>query len=198
MIELDGMEDVTAHLGVLGSDELMVAVADGLREALPAGALCGRIGSDEFAVMHTADEGFDAEAMIASRSGKHRAAALVRYRGAGERPCRLRAGAAPCHNARRAHAPGRTCRCARRPRKAPALLSPSSLAHRYGLDRSEVHPARIAARAHRQRTGIALPADHRRAWRPHCRRRGACCAGPMRCAARSARRCSFRSPSRWA
>ena len=65
LIELDGMEDVTAHLGVLGSDELMVAVADRLREALPAGALCGRIGSDEFAVMHTAEEGFDAEAMIA-------------------------------------------------------------------------------------------------------------------------------------
>jgi diguanylate cyclase (GGDEF)-like protein len=64
LIELDGMEDVTAHLGVLGSDELMVAVADRLREALPAGALCGRIGSDEFAVMHTADENFDAAAMI--------------------------------------------------------------------------------------------------------------------------------------
>ncbi len=35
LIELDGMEDVTAHLGVLGSDELIVAVADRLREAAP-------------------------------------------------------------------------------------------------------------------------------------------------------------------
>ncbi|MBI1204806.1 MAG: EAL domain-containing protein [Rhodopseudomonas sp.] len=64
VIELDGIEDVTANLGVLGSDELMIAVADRLRQTLPAGAICGRIGSDEFAVMLTADAGVDAEAMI--------------------------------------------------------------------------------------------------------------------------------------
>ena len=54
LIELDGMADVNAHLGVLGSDELIVAVAKRLKEALPAEAICGRIGSDEFAVTLTA------------------------------------------------------------------------------------------------------------------------------------------------
>ncbi len=64
LIELDGMADVDAHLGVLGSDELIVAVARRLTETLPANAVCGRIGSDEFAVMLTAGEGSDAGATL--------------------------------------------------------------------------------------------------------------------------------------
>ena len=66
LIELDNMEDVTANLGVLGSDELIVAVADRLRVAAPAQAYCGRIGSDEFAVILNADESVDAEAAVAA------------------------------------------------------------------------------------------------------------------------------------
>lgn len=64
LVELDGMEDVTAHLGVLGSDELIVAVAERLREAVPPEAVVGRIGSDEFAVMLTADSSVDIETML--------------------------------------------------------------------------------------------------------------------------------------
>jgi diguanylate cyclase (GGDEF)-like protein len=64
LIELDNMEDVTADLGVLGSDELVVAVADRLRAAAPAQAYCGRIASDEFAVILTVDENVDVEAML--------------------------------------------------------------------------------------------------------------------------------------
>ncbi|MBI2714633.1 MAG: bifunctional diguanylate cyclase/phosphodiesterase [Rhizobiales bacterium] len=64
LIELDGMADVNAHLGVLGSDELIVAVAARLKEALPADALCGRIGSDEFALTLTGPADVDAEAVI--------------------------------------------------------------------------------------------------------------------------------------
>ena len=64
LIELDGMADVNAHLGVLSSDELIVAVAKRLQEALPAEAVCGRIGSDEFAVTFTGGGDFDAEAVI--------------------------------------------------------------------------------------------------------------------------------------
>ena len=64
LIELDGMADVNAHLGVLGSDELIVAVAERLKEALPAGTLCGRIGSDEFALTLTGHADVDAEAAI--------------------------------------------------------------------------------------------------------------------------------------
>ncbi|MCF8475941.1 MAG: bifunctional diguanylate cyclase/phosphodiesterase [Pseudolabrys sp.] len=66
LIELDSMEDLTANLGVLGSDELIVAVAERLRGVLPPGTICGRIGSDEFAIILTADEGLDAEATIAA------------------------------------------------------------------------------------------------------------------------------------
>jgi diguanylate cyclase (GGDEF)-like protein len=64
LIEFDGMADVNAQLGVLGGDELILAVAARLREALPAQAVCGRIGSDEFAVAFTAGGGVDAGAVI--------------------------------------------------------------------------------------------------------------------------------------
>jgi predicted signal transduction protein with EAL and GGDEF domain len=64
LIALDGMEDVTAHLGVLGSDELIVAVARRLKEALPDEAMCGRINSDVFAVTLTAGREVDAEVVI--------------------------------------------------------------------------------------------------------------------------------------
>ncbi len=64
LVELDGMEDVTAHLGVLGSDELIVAVATRIREAVPAEAVVGRVGSDEFAVMLIAEDDVDVEPMI--------------------------------------------------------------------------------------------------------------------------------------
>jgi diguanylate cyclase (GGDEF)-like protein len=64
LIELDGMEDVTANHGVLGSDELIVAVAKRLKESLPAHAMCGRIASDEFAVTLTSSQAVDAEAII--------------------------------------------------------------------------------------------------------------------------------------
>jgi diguanylate cyclase (GGDEF)-like protein len=64
LITLEGMEDVTAHHGVLGSDELIVAVARRLKEALPSQAMCGRIANDEFAVTLTADQTIDAEGII--------------------------------------------------------------------------------------------------------------------------------------
>jgi len=64
LIELDGMVDVAAQHGVLGSDDLIVAVARRLREALPPYAMCGRVASDEFAVALTASPDVDAEAII--------------------------------------------------------------------------------------------------------------------------------------
>ncbi|HSJ41929.1 MAG TPA: EAL domain-containing protein, partial [Xanthobacteraceae bacterium] len=64
LIELDGMDDVTATHGVLGSDELIVAVARRIREALPAGVICGRIAGDRFAVAMTAAHDADAEAVV--------------------------------------------------------------------------------------------------------------------------------------
>ena len=64
LIELNGMADVNAQLGVLGGDDLIVAVARQLTQALPGDAICGRIGSDEFAVMLTARAGTDVAAII--------------------------------------------------------------------------------------------------------------------------------------
>ena len=64
VIELDGMADADAHLGVLGSDELIVAVARRLKDVLPAEAVCGRIGNDKFAVLLTAGGDVDAGAII--------------------------------------------------------------------------------------------------------------------------------------
>ncbi|MGN6572592.1 MAG: putative bifunctional diguanylate cyclase/phosphodiesterase, partial [Pseudolabrys sp.] len=64
LIELDGMDDVTAHHGVLGSDELIVAAAGRLKESLPEHAVCGRIGTDEFAVILTSGAAVDSEAVL--------------------------------------------------------------------------------------------------------------------------------------
>jgi diguanylate cyclase (GGDEF)-like protein len=64
LLELDGMADIHAQLGVLGADEFIVAVAGHLREALPAHAVCGRVGGDVFAVMLTSAADTDINAII--------------------------------------------------------------------------------------------------------------------------------------
>src|SRR5689334_13377474 len=64
LIELDGIDDITAHQGVLGGDELISAVARRLKEVLPAQVSCGRIASDEFALTLTAGRHVDAEMTI--------------------------------------------------------------------------------------------------------------------------------------
>jgi diguanylate cyclase (GGDEF)-like protein len=64
LIEIDGMVDVAAQHGVSWSDELIVAVARRLKEAVPSHAMCGRIASDKFAVALTANPDVDAEAII--------------------------------------------------------------------------------------------------------------------------------------
>jgi diguanylate cyclase (GGDEF)-like protein len=66
MIELDGMADMHAQIGVLGADEFIVAVAERLRAALPDHAICGRIGGDQFAVIFSAAPTADAEAVVRS------------------------------------------------------------------------------------------------------------------------------------
>jgi diguanylate cyclase (GGDEF)-like protein len=63
LIELDGIEDVTAHHGVLGSDEVIVAVAKRLKAVLPSHATCGRIAGDTFAIILTAAPEVNVEAI---------------------------------------------------------------------------------------------------------------------------------------
>jgi diguanylate cyclase (GGDEF)-like protein len=64
LIELDGMEDVTAHRGVLGSDEVIVAAAKRLKAVLPSYATCGRIAGDAFAIILTAAPEVNVEMII--------------------------------------------------------------------------------------------------------------------------------------
>jgi len=64
LIELDGMADINAQLGVLGGDELLTAVAARLKEALPADAVLGRVGGDQFAAIFTARGGSDAGEIV--------------------------------------------------------------------------------------------------------------------------------------
>ena len=66
VFEIDGMADITANFGVLGSDELIIALADRIREAAPEGAVCGRIGSDEFAMLINAPDYTDIGKIVSS------------------------------------------------------------------------------------------------------------------------------------
>ncbi|MBS0533183.1 MAG: EAL domain-containing protein [Proteobacteria bacterium] len=66
IFELDGMADVAANFGVLGSDELIVAVANRIRETAPPDAICARIGSDEFAMLLTTADGTDVDSIVAA------------------------------------------------------------------------------------------------------------------------------------
>jgi predicted signal transduction protein with EAL and GGDEF domain len=49
LLEIDGLADAA-----FGGEELTIAVAQRLREAMPAGAVCGRIGAAQFAVLFNA------------------------------------------------------------------------------------------------------------------------------------------------
>ncbi len=64
LIELDGMADLNAQLGVLGSDEFVLAVAERVKDAVPADAVCGRIGADEFAIILSGAPDRDVEAVV--------------------------------------------------------------------------------------------------------------------------------------
>jgi diguanylate cyclase (GGDEF)-like protein len=64
VIELDGMADINAQLGVLGSDKLTASVAQRLKEALPGEAILARVGADEFAVTFTNGAHVDAAAVL--------------------------------------------------------------------------------------------------------------------------------------
>jgi diguanylate cyclase (GGDEF)-like protein len=50
-LDLDGFDEVNDALGYAGGDEVLREVGNRLREALPAGAVIGRLGSDEFALL---------------------------------------------------------------------------------------------------------------------------------------------------
>ncbi len=50
-VDLDGFEEVNDAVGYAGGDEVLVEIAKRLREVAPPGAVIGRLGSDEFALV---------------------------------------------------------------------------------------------------------------------------------------------------
>jgi diguanylate cyclase (GGDEF)-like protein len=64
LIEIDGMADINADLGVLRGDQLIASIAKRLEEAVPPQGRCGRIGSNEFVVTFTADNTEHAEPVL--------------------------------------------------------------------------------------------------------------------------------------
>jgi diguanylate cyclase (GGDEF)-like protein len=63
--DVDGLRDVNDAFGQGAGDELLIALAMRLREALPKHAVCGRFDGDEFAVAVTALDATAGEAAIA-------------------------------------------------------------------------------------------------------------------------------------
>jgi diguanylate cyclase (GGDEF)-like protein len=51
VLDLDGFDEVNDALGYAGGDEVLAEVAKRLAQSLPAGAVLGRLGSDEFALL---------------------------------------------------------------------------------------------------------------------------------------------------
>ena len=196
LIELDGMADVRR-----ASRRARQRRAD--RRGGAGGcskrcrrAVCGRIGSDEFAVAFTAGGDVDAGAIMPRRARGDRARRIGSKPWCGSAP---HAGfaQAPRHGTTRGELTRRAELALRAAAKKGAGRHRRLRARdRHRVHRSEVHPARIAARADRQRTGAALSADRRRRRRRASSASRRCCAGRIRPAGRSRHRSSFRSPSR--
>jgi diguanylate cyclase (GGDEF)-like protein len=51
VLDLDGFDEVNEALGYAGGDEVLAEVAKRLAQSLPPGAVLGRLGSDEFALL---------------------------------------------------------------------------------------------------------------------------------------------------
>jgi len=62
MLDLDGFKAVNDTLGHQRGDELLIAVAEAIRDALPPGGVVARLGGDEFAVL-LAEEGAPASTL---------------------------------------------------------------------------------------------------------------------------------------
>jgi GGDEF domain-containing protein len=138
------MEDVTAHYGVMGSDELIVAVARRLKQVLPVHARCGRIASDTFAMVLTAAPDVDIEgilcASLQSIARPHWVDNVVRV------SAHAGFAQAPGHATTR----GELTRRANLALRTVAKKGPGSIVgfehrHRHHLKRSEIHSSRIAA-----------------------------------------------------
>ncbi len=121
LIEIDGMADALAQLGVLASDALTLAIAQGLTETLPPAAQCGRIGSNEFALILTAAPDHDAEAMLGA------ALAAIARPPSGDATARLAAHAGIAQAPRHATGRGELTRRAELALRAAAKKGPGAI-----------------------------------------------------------------------
>jgi diguanylate cyclase (GGDEF)-like protein len=70
LIDLDHFKDVNDTLGHAVGDELLLAVADRLREEVGEHDLVARLGGDEFVVLARGCDGAEAAVALASRIGE--------------------------------------------------------------------------------------------------------------------------------
>jgi diguanylate cyclase (GGDEF)-like protein len=76
-LDLDGFKEVNDLLGHTWGDQLLVAVADSIREAMPADAAAFRVGGDEFLVLVPGGEHSDAAVADGLLQAVRRAADLL-------------------------------------------------------------------------------------------------------------------------
>ena len=63
VLDLDGFDEVNDVLGYAGGDEVLAEIGNRLQQSLPRGAVVGRLGSDEFALLIT---GMEPQAALAA------------------------------------------------------------------------------------------------------------------------------------
>jgi diguanylate cyclase (GGDEF)-like protein len=63
VLDLDGFDEVNDVLGYAGGDEVLAEIGNRLQQSLPRGAVSGRLGSDEFALLIT---GMEPQAALAA------------------------------------------------------------------------------------------------------------------------------------
>jgi diguanylate cyclase (GGDEF)-like protein len=63
VLDLDGFDEVNDILGYAGGDEVLAEIGNRLQQSLPRGAVIGRLGSDEFALLIT---GMELQAALAA------------------------------------------------------------------------------------------------------------------------------------
>ncbi len=180
LIDVDGIADVDAQVGVLDADELIVAVAAALTAALPAGNRRPhrqrQIRRDHHRRRRGRSRSIRAALDVIARPGLTSAAA------------RVSAHAGFAQAPRHATTRSELTRRAELALRAAAKKGPGAIVgFEMAIDAASTDQKFIqrelprALEANESRT--ALPADRRRQWRTRWSASRRCCAGPTRCAA---------------
>ena len=184
---------INESLGGVAGDEVIITVARRLISTLRAGDLLARIGGDEFGILLRLAHGTDDAAAAARRIQSVLSAPVppCPVRGRHRMRDRLRDGRRGADQ-RRGTGPQRPVRAQARQVDRPRRGAPSG---RGGVRALQARSRdRAAPRDRSGRPAPRLPADHRSRHRPRHRLRGAVALDASRCAGRSIRASSSRSP----